>query len=142
MPKWNKTRKKIMVPIKRYNQETKEEETVYRYVWYPNKLSRKNTVMSTARKYAKAYGMKPSELVKEVTKIAEEGDKNVLQCLNFEFLDAYYTRKPTQKKQKTKHVLDKLNKDVYEKFMVYSMCEEIVNGIIKNINTKIKSVAV
>ena len=129
-----------MVPIKRYNQETKEDETIYRYVWHPTKLGRKNAVLTVAKRYAKTYGMRPSELVKEVSKIAEDEGKPVLQCLNFEFLDHYFFRAPVRKKQRTdtsgepsNEPSKKLNREVYEKFLAMAACEEIISDIIDSV---------
>lgn len=136
MPKWTKDRKKIMIPIKKYNEKTKEEETIFRYIWYPTKLSRKNSLLTVARKYCGAYGMKPSELLKEVKELAEEEGKPVLQCLNHEFLDNYYHRVQKKKKQKTSHLSDKINRTVYNKYMIESFCEKIIDDIIKSIQSK------
>ena len=133
MPKWTKDRKKIMIPIKKYNDVTKKEETIFRYVWYPTKLSRKNSLLTIASKYSSTYGMKPSELLKEVTIIAEEEDKSVFDCLNNDFLDIYYHRIKNRKRQKRSHVSDKINHKTYNKYFVESMCNDIVNDIIKSI---------
>lgn len=133
MPKWTKDRKKIMIPIKRYNNETKEEETIFRYVWNPTKLARKNSLLTIARKYSGTYGMKPSELLKEVKELAEEEGKTELQCLNYEFLDNYYHRVQKKKKQKTSHISNKINESVYNKYLIETFCEKIIDDIIKSI---------